>query len=347
MNKEVRIYLDNIHEAFICAVKGAGHPDESFISVNGLKIKLCFAGEAVNLRMMPAFDHLICDAANETALTVNIWDSQSTGVALPDEPWSEDISQITDKILMFNQDSIHMLYNPASMVYSLIDTKTRTAYCHVPDANLVPYYERSSPLRMILHWCFEQNGMHLIHSASVGIGGKGVLLVGRGGSGKSTTALASLINGLDYIGDDYIAVSKNPHPLAFSIYNSVEVNSDVLEKIPELQNHIINLERLDSEKGLIFLNRSFSKNIVRQLKIKAIVMPVVSGKSTSCMYKIPSLKAFAELASSTIFQMPGSGEVMLRGLKHVINDLPVFAMDLGNDFSEITGTLRMFIKSLT
>ncbi len=199
---------------------------------------------------------------------------------------------------------------------------------------------------MILHWCLEQNGMHLIHSASVGTDGKGVLLVGRGRSGKSTTALASLINGLDYIGDDYIAASNNPDPIAYSIYNSVEVNSDILDKIPELQDHIINPERSGSEKALIFLNRGFSKNIVRKLRIEAIVMPVVSEKSTSRIYSIPSIKAFTELASSTIFQMPGSGKVMLKGLKHIVDDLPVFAMDLGNNFLEVTDTLRLFIKSL-
>ena len=346
MKKEIKIYLDSIHESFTRAVKGAGHPCESFISINGLKIKLCFAGRAVYPCIMPAFDHLICEAADKTTFTVNIWDSRSTGIVLPDSPWSGDMSQITDKILMFNQDPVHMLYNPASKVYSLVNTETRTAYYHVPDAGLIPYYERGSPLRMILHWCLEQNGIHLIHSASVGTGGKGVLLIGRGRSGKSTTSLISLINGLDFIGDDYIAVSKNPHPLALSIYNSVEVNSDMLDKIPELQDQVINPERTGPEKALIFLNRSFSKNIVRQLRIKAIVMPVVSGKSTSRIYNIPSMKAFTELASSTIFQMPGSGKALLGGLKHIVDDLPVFAMDLSNDFSEITDTLRMFIGSL-
>ncbi len=346
MNEELNFYLDNMHKVFKSAFSMSPHPKETFISINGLKIKLCFIEEAFYSIIIPAFEHLIINEASDEAFVLNIWDDHSTGIIFPDSPWSKDISQVTDKILMFNKDSVHMLYNPASKVYSLVDTCTRTAYYHVPDANLIPYYERSSPFRMILHWSLEQSELHLIHSAAVGIEGKGVLLVGKGASGKSTTALVSLVNGLDYIGDDYIAVSKNPDLMAFSIYNSVEVNNDTLVKIPELRDCVDNFKRLNSEKALIFLNRYFSSNIARQLKIKAIIMPVIAGGWASSIYSISPIKAFAELAASTIFQMPGSGRTMLRGLKKIFDGIPVYAMELGSDFSELTDTLGKFIKTL-
>jgi hypothetical protein len=345
MNKELGVYLNNMHKTFMSAISRSKYPKETFISINGLKIKLCFMEEALYSSIIPSFEHLICDEAQDEAFIINIWDDRSTDIIFPDSPWSKDISRATDKILMFNKDQVHMLYNPASKVYSLIDADTKIAYYHVPDAYLIPYYERSSPFRMILHWSLEQNGMHLIHSAAVGIEGKGILLVGKGASGKSTTALASLINGLDYIGDDYIAVSRDSDPMAFSIYNSVEVNNDILDKIPGLGGCVDNPERLDTEKALIFLNRNFNRNIIRQLTIKAIVMPVITGEPVSHIYGISPIIAFAELASSTIFQMPGSGRAMLSGLKKVLDDTPVYAMKLGNNFSEITNTLCKFIKA--
>lgn len=345
MDPEIKNYLDNVETAYQDAYRAAGCCSEYFFTINGLGVRLCFAGDAVRPFLLPAFEHLGCDEVTNT-LTVKIWDYHATGVPLPSAPWSVEMEQQTDKMLMFNQGSVHMLYNPASTVYSLIDTKSRTAYYYVPDAGMIPYYESSAPMRMILHWWFEENEMQMLHAAAVGYREKGILLVGKGGSGKSTTAVAALLNGLDYVGDDYIVVAADP-ARAFSIYNSVKVNDDMLVKMPELGEYVSNPERPESEKWLVFLKSGFGRGIVKELAVKAVVMPVVSGRDEAHIYGISSIKAFAELASSTLFQMPGSGEVALKGLKRVMKDLPVFALELSDDFAGNTSVLKECIVSFT
>lgn len=51
-----------------------------------------------------------------------------------------------------------------------------------------------------------QRGLLFVHAASVGIRGAGVLLIGPGGSGKTTTALTLASRGHAYFGDDVAAI---------------------------------------------------------------------------------------------------------------------------------------------
>jgi hypothetical protein len=62
----------------------------------------------------------------------------------------------------------------------------------------------------------------LIHGAALGVGGKGLALVGPSGSGKSTLAAGLISRGYDFLADDLIALSEPhgmivPWPLPLSI----------------------------------------------------------------------------------------------------------------------------------
>ena len=67
-----------------------------------------------------------------------------------------------------------------------------------------PPWEPGSPLRNFLHWQLLRPDRGLVHAGTLAEGETGVLLVGEGGSGKSGTVLAGLLNGLSTVGDDYV-----------------------------------------------------------------------------------------------------------------------------------------------
>ena len=52
-------------------------------------------------------------------------------------------------------------------------------------ADAFPPWEQAAPLRAFLHWEYAARGMRLTHAGTLGIDGKGVLLAGSGGAGKS------------------------------------------------------------------------------------------------------------------------------------------------------------------
>jgi len=56
---------------------------------------------------------------------------------------------------------------------------------------------------------------HLVHGAVAGISGNGVLFCARGGRGKSTLTVKALIDGFDYVSDDFLspdAADKSVEP---------------------------------------------------------------------------------------------------------------------------------------
>jgi hypothetical protein len=73
-------------------------------------------------------------------------------------------------------------------------------------------------------------GLVPLHGACVGRGGHGVLLMGESGSGKTTAALHSVLEGLDFISEDSVFVA--PETLrATGIANFLHVRSDALRLI--------------------------------------------------------------------------------------------------------------------
>lgn len=70
-------------------------------------------------------------------------------------------------------------------------------------------------------------GAHVLHGAAVSVDGRGVLLVGPGGAGKSTTAIAMAAAGATLLADDLCIVERDTgeavvHPL----YRTCKLNAD-------------------------------------------------------------------------------------------------------------------------
>ena len=311
-------HIDDLYKAWC----GAHVEISRLIKVGAGTVKLCFAGEALFEKVYPAVEHLEADPALPQELTVHLFDTMSSGIELPEAPWTGKMATCRDKQLMVNNGGFHMLFNPASRVYSVIDTEEKTAFYHGPDASMIPTFELSAPMRMIFHWWGREKGMHLIHSACAGSCGKGVLITGRGGAGKSTMALSLAMEGLEYVGDDYVFITGDPVPKALSIYNSAKINPDMIEKLQLPLGYLENVHELGTEKGLIYLNKHYRKSLVRELGISAVLIPEANGDPKR--KRIPPFMAFAEMASSTIFQMPGSGSQTLSEIRSVLNGIPAF-----------------------
>ena len=205
-------FFRSVREGFERAVQGAGGASERFCVVGGLRIRLCFAGSALIPRIMPALEHLGAASDDAPALTVCLWDSASTHTAPPALPWPPEHRRPRGEVIGYNDRRIDTAHLQGSGALSVFDAPQQTAIYWVADAARLPYYERGSPLRVILQWWLGRRGRQLVHAGAVGTETGGALLVGKGGSGKSTTAAACLGSALRYAGDDYCAVRVSPSP---------------------------------------------------------------------------------------------------------------------------------------
>lgn len=313
----------------------------SSISIFGHAIDLLFAVPDHAACVMPAFEHIERPCGANPSLRVFVSDTQSDPSFLDGFPWRDEIDRSAGRILMVNEGSCHMQYNPDSGVFSLVDTRAGCAWYHADSIAGLPWYERSAPMRTILHWLCESRGLTLVHAAAVACGDGCLLLTGKGGSGKSTTAAACALSGMGCLGDDYVVLGKEGCTCAASLYRSAKLNDDMLARLPQAAGLIANPDRVAGEKAVIFLDGQCRADTCAPLPVKAILAPKITGEGPA-VRRIASLRAFAEIASSTIFQMPGSGQATFRALRELFQDIPVFALELSPDVQANVLAIRDF-----
>ena len=330
-------FFTRLGEQFGLAVTAAGGGTEHHLRLGGRNVRLSFAGPALVPRIMPALRHLEADAAPPAPdLTVSLWDSVSTGVAMPPPPWTHDDYRERGEVRGYNDARFRTAYSLGSGVLSMLDNQHRQAYFWVRDAATLAYWESGAPLLTLLHWWCNHEQRQLLHAAAVGNADGGVLLVGRGGSGKSTTALAALQAGLRYAGDDYCLLDPGPQPRVHSLYNSAKLNRDNLLRFPELGRLFDEAGCRLEEKALVFLEHYCPDRLIDGFPLRAVLLPRVRGGRGSSFAAVSPGAALKALAPSTIFQLTGAGAGSFRIMAGVVQRIPCYQLSLGTDL-ELVG----------
>jgi hypothetical protein len=339
-------YFASIDDLFESAAKKAGGVVDRNYSIGGFNVRLRFAGTALVKSMTRALDHLAVNETSTPALTVHIWDTASTGQRMAPPPWEGEAFLARGVIQGYNDARFYTAFQHGSSAVNLLDLQRNLAIFWVPSANEIPYWESGSPLKMILHWWLLSNQRQLVHGAAIGNANGGVLIVGKGGSGKSTTALASLDSDLLYLGDDYALLALDSGPVVYSLYNSAKLNSDHVRRFPQLLPRISNPDRLGEEKALLFINEHYRAKIATQLPVKAILLPQVTGLPDTRVKRISTAAGLVGLAPSTIFQLPRAGKESFRFLATVASGVPCFCLELGTDLQGIPSAIVQLLSDL-
>lgn len=251
------------------------------------------------------------------------------------------LAQHQDKVSVVNRGSFHLLYNPEGGILSCIDTMENEAYYFVACPEQLPDYEICTPMRMLFNWFSTIQGSLMVHAAAVGVEGRGALIIGKSGAGKSTTGLQCLLHGMEYLGDDYVVVEGAHPPKAHHLYRGCKVMDDALERLPRLKPYVM-ARNQEAKKNVVMLDENIGR-LAHSLDIAAIVRPRVCQAPATTFSRLSPVSAVTEFAGSTILQMPGTGGFMLRELSHLCSSVPVYDMFLGRDPGEISESLSLLL----
>ena len=297
--------------------------------IGGRKILVQFANQNLVPFIAPALDHLSTSSSSNPELVIAVWDKKLGG-DLPKKLWEHATFEdtITD----------------ARLIY-LLDHSRNLGLFWVADPKLIPYYEIGAPLRTIFHWWFQPRNYQILHSGAIGYADKAVLVVGKGGSGKSSTALACINAGLNYLGDDYTLVEFGGSPKIHSLYNTLKLNWDNLENFPNLPEPLKNTSGVQLEKAIFYVNQYKPDQVQNLMTLKAIMIPQITGNSVTIIKHGSSALAVAALAPSTVFQLSGHGEITFQHVSKLCKLVPTYTLALGNDFTEIPKKIKEHIKN--
>lgn len=209
-----------------------------------------------------------------------------------------------------------------------------------------PPWDGGAPLRLHLHWTLAARQRRLVHSATLGVGGNGILLVGRGGAGKSSTTIAGLAAGLQTVGDDYVVVDLDP-PRAQPVFRIGKLDPPAVARLGAAGSRLAGRALNWQGKIEFELDRLFPSAVVRELRLRAIVLPQVAGTPASTLTRLPAAAAMREMTFANLYQLPCELNSGFRFLGGLTRYLPAYRLSLSSDPQEIGATLRRFIEGLT
>jgi hypothetical protein len=334
--------------------------EEKRFSIGGFGVRLRFAGARWSGILTKALDHLQTREPAEPGrrqLTISMLDGllpQRNPLlrfflkALVD--YWPDYTGPRGELLYLHGGSVLAFYHPGPDILSIVDVEEDLGFFWKRDLSPLPYYEAGSPMRALLHGWMRQQGVQFVHGGAVGTESGGVLLAGKGGSGKSTSVLACFDSGLKYASDDYCMVGSpdSKHWQVYSLYNTAKLSGESdLAKFSGLAPHVWNPQREPNEKATIFLNESFPQKLIPQFPLRAILVPVITGQVDTRIEPCGEGAALMALGPSSLAQLPASGPRDLTSIAQVVRSSPCFRLMLGTDLTQIPCAIRQLLSQLS
>ncbi len=312
----------------------------------GVPVRVHVAGAELIDQLVPGMLEMSVAAGERPAIELWAFDTAGTGRAAPPPPWATRDYLQREEIAGWTRPPHLASYSTEYATLSVADTAAGVGVQWLREASAMAPWEGGAPLRSILRWTLARHGVHLIHAAAVGTGADGVLLLGSGGAGKSTTALACLRAGMALVADDYTLVQSGAPPTAypaFAIAKAAPASLKLLGGGGEDLHARAAGARVDW-RGKLRL--SIADVVCPSLALRAIVLPRVAER-TGTPVPFSAREALRTIAVSTLLQLPGDSATTLTVLRELLATLPVYTLEVGPDVDAIPEAIGALIATLT
>jgi hypothetical protein len=329
---------------------------ETKLLVAGRQLRVRCVDDMHSLHLGLAMSHLRHEFSGDGDFTIDVWDGEVAGPPSNSllasylktlyRDWT-GCCGIRGELRGFHSPGMPAFYMPGPDILHLVDAANRRAYFFKRDGSPFPYWEAGSPFRAILHSWLSSSGLQFVHGGAVGENGAGVLLAGRGGSGKSTTTMLCLNAGMLYAGDDYCSLESNPEVYVHSLYNTAKLLPHDLDRFPELRQKVWNPQSLvenSSDKATFFLGNLMPERMSSGFPLRAILLPRVTGGTDTHLTPCGPAAALAAIAPSTVAQLPNSVQADMDRMVAIVSKLPAYILNLGSDLVQIPEVVRSLLR---
>ncbi len=328
--------------------KNSAEVQESCFVFGGRPVRFRIVGRELHQRILRPFSHLRSTgkASDIPQLTIDLWDECKTKVRCQahtiscDSKWNQITVQSSDRRYLAQQ-----LPN----TLTCLDRTESRIVGSIAWSPWVFIYEFAKPFaRLLLEWHNDQ-GIQVIHGGLVAKNGQGALLVGKSGSGKSTSSLACLCGGLDFLGEDFVGleITKEGTVIGHSLYNSVFLERNHSKRFKELSSQVIRGQHSNERKSAVLLSEGFSPRLKRSVPIRVLVLPQVNESIIQSRFRSASKgEALLGLGPSCLFQIPSRGAGSFPKLAELATIVPSYHLELGSDLSTIPSTVGNILSEV-
>ena len=228
--------------------------------------------------------------------------------------------------------------------------KTSSTYYHCAE-NLAPeeYIKQGHIFVQSFNKILKSPSSGLVHGAAIGVDGNGILLCARGQRGKSTLAVRAMLDGFDYVSDDYLILGKENDGLyAWPIYSIITLAPMMYNDLYQTLDvkFVSNNSRKDK---YVFNIEKYHNRFVSRYPIKMCMIPqIVTAPEPSIVAcsQVGKGRAITQLVHSTIVQMCDKHDTTtVKKIIDLVHHLPFYQINLCRDIDKNLHCLRDFLHN--
>ena len=192
----------------------------------------------------------------------------------------------------------------------------------------------------------------LVHSACVGLNGNGILFCAKAMRGKSTLTVASMLDGMEYVSDDYLILHNDGGALLASpIYSFINLSPKMYRKMYDSLDKARFLYSCAFQDKYTLDISAYSDRIRKRYPVKVAMIPVIDPSAArpqvvACT-EAEKGAGITQLIHSTISQIwdqnPGNNVIKLSAM---LRPLPFYKIILSPDIFANVECLRSFADKL-
>jgi len=213
-----------------------------------------------------------------------------------------------------------------------------------------PYHARYELIEFaVFTLAARAQGLVPLHAACVGQNGRGLLLMGDSGAGKSTTSLHCLLQGLEFVTEDSAFVTADTL-LATGVPNFLHVRRDVLrfvpeESVPMIRRSPLIRRRSGVQKFEIDVRETGFRLARMPLKVTALVFASAQPPRDGILLEgLPRDGALEKLTACQPYAVGQAGwATFVKG----IGKLPAFELRRARHPAEAVGALQRLLADAT
>lgn len=225
-------------------------------------------------------------------------------------------------------------YNSINGVFRGYDFVKKRAMILCPKSYYFPEWDLFNPFKEFWHiWALQNNGL-LVHGAVVAEDDIGVVLLGEGGAGKSTTTISCLQESMQTTGDDFnLLLFKGEEVLTCTLYSCIKIKGGnlLVNKLPMLSSWK-RQTYCSADKHVYYPgdnSKVWSQSIVKIKSMLSLQIPEdLRGNSVRISQNNSNLDALKKLSVSSILQSPFQASHYLKQAVKLCQTLPVSTISL-------------------
>jgi len=239
---------------------------------------------------------------------------------------------------------VSALYDHGRDCWMIIDMNTRRALLWIADAGRLPVWEGAAPFKQFLQWSLVDTTLSMLHGGAVSHSHQGLLLLGPGGSGKSTTVAACLQAGLGVCGDDLVVVDRSARGwVVHALYNSIKLFPNAAIAVPSMLKGAPSRECGD--KRSIRYSDVAAGALVHTTPLRALMHCKITANKTSRLIPVAPAEMLKAVGPPTVFLLRGREAHILKEVSALVRALPCMRLELGTNPAEAAELLRRWLEN--